>query len=125
MRQIYIYGTFSHAPNKFIYTCSAPPPYNVGHVYMLFHQCFNIVLGGGGGGERSKHFETDNSAFFKTPFQKHRKLMQLHKCPKEFFHHCRSSRCVFQGSVTKGSRPTSKSHVSLFSSHDSEIKTLC
>ena len=38
---------------EFIYTCSVPPsspppptPYNVGHVYTLFLQSFNIVLGG-------------------------------------------------------------------------------
>ena len=41
---------------------------------------FQHCIGGGG----AKHFKTDNSAFFKIPFQKHRKLMQLHKCPKEF-----------------------------------------
>ena len=41
-------------------------------------------VGVGVGGEEATHFKTDNSAFFKTPFQKHRKLMQLHKCPKEF-----------------------------------------
>ena len=45
---------------------SAPPPqsptYNVGHVYTLFLQSFNIVLGGGGwvGGEAAQ-FKTDNS----------------------------------------------------------------
>ena len=50
--QIAICGSFSHAPKKFIYTCSAPPPpppYKVGHVYTLFLQSFNIVLGGGRG----------------------------------------------------------------------------
>ena len=56
---------------EFIYTWSAPPPqpptYNVGHVYTLFLQSFNIVLGGGGGGKVTQ-FKTDNSAFFKTPF---------------------------------------------------------
>ena len=70
--QIYICGAFSHAPNKFIYTCSAPPPpppsYNVGHVYTLFLQSFNIVLVGGGGGGEATHFKLDNSAFFKIPF---------------------------------------------------------
>ena len=64
---------FSHAPNKFIYTCSAPPPipppppYNVEHVYTLFIQSFNIVLGGGGG--EATHFKTDNSAFLKLRFK--------------------------------------------------------
>ena len=81
---IIICGAFSHAPNKFIYTCSAhpspphpPSSYNVGHVYTLFLQSFNIVLGGGGGGGgEATHFKTEHSAFLK--------LMQLHKCPKEF-----------------------------------------
>ena len=53
--QIYICGAFSHVLNKFIYTCSAPPPppsYNVGHVYTLFLQSFNTVLGGGGRKQR-------------------------------------------------------------------------
>ena len=39
-----------------------PPSYNVGQVYTLFLQSFNIVLLGGGGG--ATHFKTDNSAFF-------------------------------------------------------------
>ena len=52
---------------EFIYTCSAPPPrYNVGNVYTLFLQSFNIALGGEWG--KATHFETDNSAFFKIPF---------------------------------------------------------
>ena len=42
-----------------------PPPYNVGHMYTLFLQSFNIVLGGGGG--EATHYETHN-CFFKTPF---------------------------------------------------------
>ena len=53
--QIYICGAFSHVLNKFIYTCSAPPPppsYNVGHVYTLFLQSFNTVLGDGGRKQR-------------------------------------------------------------------------
>ena len=52
----------------FIYTCSASPPspYNVGHVYTLFLQSFNIVFGGGG---EAMHFETDNSAFLKLHFK--------------------------------------------------------
>ena len=78
-------GTNSHLTRakqsvrrEFIYTCSAPPPpYNVGQVYMLFLQSFNIVWGERGGGEgKATQFETENSAFVK--------LMQLHKCPKEF-----------------------------------------
>ena len=43
-----------------------PPPYNVGHVYTLFLQNFNIVLGEGGG---ATHFETNNSAFLKPAFK--------------------------------------------------------
>ena len=44
-------GTNLHAPNKFIYTCSASPPpsYNVGHsVHAISPD--NIVFGGVGGG---------------------------------------------------------------------------
>ena len=51
----------------YLFSPPSPPPYNVGNVYTLFLQSFNIVLGGGGGGEAT-HFETDNSAFFKIPF---------------------------------------------------------
>ena len=40
-----------------------PPSYKVGHMYMLFLQSFNIVLGDGGGGGEATHFKTDNSAF--------------------------------------------------------------
>ena len=36
------------------------PSYNVGHVYTLFLQSFNIVLGEEG---EATHFKTDNSAF--------------------------------------------------------------
>ena len=45
-----------------------PPPYNVGNVYTLFLQNFNIVLGGRGG-EEATHFETDNSALLKLRFK--------------------------------------------------------
>ena len=37
----------------------------VGHVHTLFLQSFNIVLGGGG---NATHFKTDNSAFLRIPF---------------------------------------------------------
>ena len=62
------------------------PPTMLDTCTAYFTRSFNVVLGGGGGGggREATHFKTDNSAFFKTPFQKHRKLMQLHKCPKEF-----------------------------------------
>ena len=48
-----------------------PPSYNVGHVYTLFLQSFNIVLGdgGGGGGGKQRIFKTDNSAFLKFRFK--------------------------------------------------------
>ena len=69
--QIYICGAFLHVPNKFIYTCSTPPPpppsYNVGHVFTLFLQSVNIVLGVGG--EEATHFKMDNSAFLKFRFK--------------------------------------------------------
>ena len=68
-------GTNSHLTRakqsvrrEFIYTCSAPPPpYNVGQVYMLFLQSFNIVWGEGGG--EATQFETENSAFVKLRFK--------------------------------------------------------
>ena len=44
-----------------------PPTYNVGHVYMLFLQSFNIVSGGGG--DKATQFKTDNSAFSKLRFE--------------------------------------------------------
>ena len=53
----------------------SPPPsptassYNVGHMYTLFLQSFNIVFGGVGGGEKATHFETHNSAFLKLRFK--------------------------------------------------------
>ena len=53
-----ILGTDLHLWRFFSrYTCSAPPPtppspYNVGHVYTLFLQSFNIVLGGRWGEQR-------------------------------------------------------------------------
>ena len=44
---------------------SLPPSlYNVGHVYTLCLQRFNILLIEGGGGGKATHFETENSAFF-------------------------------------------------------------
>ena len=72
-------GTNSHLTRakptvrrEFIYTCLAPPPppppYNVGQVYMLFLQSFNIVWGEGGEGKATQ-FETENSAFVKLRFK--------------------------------------------------------
>ena len=43
-----------------------PPSYNVGHVYTVFLQSFNIVLGGGG---EATHVKMDNSAFLKFCFE--------------------------------------------------------
>ena len=45
-----------------------PPPSNVGQVYMLFLQSFNIVWGEGGEGKATQ-FETENSAFVKLRFK--------------------------------------------------------
>ena len=42
----------------------SPPSYNVGHVYTLFLQSFNIVLGGGGGGEGKQHILKRNTVLF-------------------------------------------------------------
>ena len=44
--------------------------YNVGHVYTLFLQSFNIVWGWGGvWGGKATQFKTDNSAFLKLRFE--------------------------------------------------------
>ena len=65
-------GAFSNAPNKQSRANSStlgqplpasPPTYNVGHVYTLFLQSFNIVWGGGG---KATQFKTDNSAFLNS-----------------------------------------------------------
>ena len=52
-----------------LFSPSPSPPYNVGHVCMLFLQSFNIVLGGWGWGGGATHFKTDNSAFLKFRFK--------------------------------------------------------
>ena len=68
---------------EFIYTWSSPSPQpptcNVGHVYKLFLQSFNIVLGGGGGGGgwgggKATQFKTDNSALFLNSVLKTQKI---------------------------------------------------
>ena len=51
---------------------SLPPPphlYNIGHVYTLFLQRFNIVWGGGGERGKATHFNLENSAFLKLRFK--------------------------------------------------------
>ena len=72
----FVHGAFSHAPNEqpdansstYVQPLHPPPPplYNVGHVYTLFLQRFNIVWGGGG---KATHFETENSAFLELRFE--------------------------------------------------------
>ena len=61
MGQIYICGAFSHAPNQLSRANSSTlvqplphpqPIYDVGHVYTLFLQSFNIVFERGGGGKQ-------------------------------------------------------------------------
>ena len=70
--QIYICGAFSHAPNKFIYTCSAPPPPPPPllqcwtRVHAISPECQHCI---GGWGEEATHFKTDNSAFLKFRFK--------------------------------------------------------
>ena len=64
--QIYICGAFFHAT----LVQPFPTPYNVRHVYTLFLQNFNIVLGGGG---EATHFETNNNAFLKLRFKNNEK----------------------------------------------------
>ena len=85
---------FSHAPNKFIYTCSAPPPspppYNVGHVYPLFHQSFNIVLGGGGGRGREKQRILKRITVFLLRLRSKNTKNECNytSVPRNFVHHC-------------------------------------
>jgi len=80
--QIHICGAFSHAPNTVRRELFSPltlvqplpfpplpPTYNVGQVYMLFLQSFNIALGGRGGKGKATQFETENSAFVKLCFK--------------------------------------------------------
>ena len=54
--QTYICGAFHTRQTNsstLVQPLPLPPSYNVGHVYTLFLQSFNIVLGGeGGGGEQ-------------------------------------------------------------------------
>ena len=67
--QTYICGAFSHTPNKFIYTCSAPPPPPLLQCWTRVHAIspeFQHCIGGWG--EEATHFKTDKSAFFKIPF---------------------------------------------------------
>ena len=77
---------------EFIYTWSAPPPqpptYNVGHVYTLFLQSFNIVWGGGGRGEQ-RNLKTDNSAFLKLRVENTENYRNYSSLPRNFFHHFR------------------------------------
>ena len=91
MGQIYICGAFSH--HRLVQTLPPPPtPYNVGNVYTLFLQNFNIVLGGGGvrgrGGEAT-HFETDNRALLKPRFKNTENSCNYTSVPRNFVHHCR------------------------------------
>ena len=71
---------------EFIYTCLFSPPYSPPLATMLdtstryFSRVSTLHWGGGGGGGwEATYFKTDYSAFLK-----HRKLIQSHKCPKEF-----------------------------------------
>ena len=54
---LHLWGFFTRAKqiHLHLFSPSPPPSYNVGHVYTLFLQSFNIVLGVEGGGE-AKHF---------------------------------------------------------------------
>ena len=61
---LHLWRFFTHAKQIHLHLFSPSPSYNVRHVYTLFLQSLNIVLGGGG----ATHFKTDNSAFFEIPF---------------------------------------------------------
>ena len=57
---------FLHAPNKSIYTCSAPPrPI----VQCYFSRVSRRAGWGGGGVGEATHFKTDNSAFLNLRFK--------------------------------------------------------
>ena len=69
---LHLWRFFTRAKQTYLhlFSPSRPPPpasYNVGHVYTLFLQSSNIVLGGGGG--EATNFKTDNSAFLKLRFK--------------------------------------------------------
>ena len=66
-----------------------PPTYNVGHVYTLFLQSFNIVWGEGGG---TTQFKTDNSAFLKLRVENTENKCTYSSVPRNFVHHC-GTRC--------------------------------
>ena len=70
--------TNSHARiHLHLFSPSPIPPQCWTRVHAIspeFQHC--IGGGGGGGGGEATHFKTEHSAFLK--------LMQLHKCPKEF-----------------------------------------
>ena len=60
--------SLNSAPNKFIYTCSAPPPSPTPllqcrtRVHAISPELQHCI---GGWGEEATHFKTDNSAFLK------------------------------------------------------------
>ena len=53
-----------------------PPPAMLDTCTRYFSRVSTLYCGGGGGEGEATHFKTEHSAFLK--------LMQLHKCPKEF-----------------------------------------
>ena len=71
MGQTYICGAFSHAPNKFIYTCSAPPPpppllqcwTRVHAISPEFQHCI------GGGGRKQRILKRIRVLFLKFRFK--------------------------------------------------------
>ena len=92
--QIYICGAF-HTRQTNSSTLAQPlppppPPYNVGHVYTLFHQSFNIVLGGGGGGGREKQRILKRITVFLLRLRSKNTKNECNytSVPRNFVHHC-------------------------------------
>ena len=62
-----LFHTYQTNSSTLVQPLPLPPSYNVGHVYMLFLQSVNIVLGGEG--VEATQFKADNSAFSKFRFE--------------------------------------------------------
>ena len=92
--QIYICGAFSHAPNKFIYTCSAPPPPHLLQCWTRVHAIspeFQHCFGGWGwGGEREKQRILKRITVFLLRLRSKNTKNECNytSVPRNFVHHC-------------------------------------
>ena len=108
--QIDICSAFSHTPNKFIYTCSAPPPTlqcwtRVHAISPEFQHCI------GGWRGKATHFKTDNSAFLKLRFKNTENQCNYTSVPRNFIHHCSPlRRQTLFGIVTQSTSNTDVNH---------------